>query len=401
MSKYLFDFGLLQDFSHETALIDNLSDRFQHTYIIGKTGMGKSSLMERMALYDMKQGHAVIFIDPKGESVKKLYTLAPEPEKCLYISIEHPTVINPIDKPERRLEEVISEFVQIIDVLISLTASNVVTTVYMREILGYAIKAIELPENRNIEYVIEFLLYPSVRKNARITNPLIKKYWEAFDAKDNKYYINKEKQETAKRVAARLLEISDGRMRDFVVGRNELDISEIVQNGKVVLVDTSKMSLHARTYLSNLIVYSVLSYCEFSDISPQPLLVYVDEFQLVVSNWFSDLLARSRSRAVGFTLAHQSFQQIPRQILAVILDTVHALVAFRTGDEAATRLAPYFEVKSKELFNLPKYQAWVRLGTKNTLVQCFPPLKTNTDVPLPEPGKVQKYNFLENAWVRI
>lgn len=170
------------------------------------------------------------------------------------------------------------------------------------------------------------------------------KYWSEFDPK------NKEKVECAKRVASRLIEISTGEMKDFVIGKNELDISKIVQEGKVILVDTSRMNRSSRIYLSNLIVYSVLSYCEFALNKDKPLLVYVDEFQIVVSSLFTELLARSRSSNVGFTLAHQTFHQIPRNILSDIFGTVNTQICFRCGDEEATRFAPDFRSQETGCF---------------------------------------------------
>jgi DNA helicase HerA-like ATPase len=404
--SYKLKLGWLPDIRQELPHITSLKDRFHHAYIVGKTGMGKSSMMERMAFYDIEEGNGVIYIDPKGDSTKRLYSLIPDKEKVIYVSIKTPKIINPLDKAQD-VDIIISEFVEILNVLISLTSSNPEATVLMKELISRAIKAITRDEDKNIEYLVKFLMYEDVRKKAMpyIEDTEIRKYWEIFDnpKEHAKSYKIRQKQETAQRVASRLIEVSEGKMRNFVVGRNELDISDIVTNGKVVLVDTSKMSMNARIYLSNLIVYSVLSYCEFSDINPKPLLVYVDEFQIVVSDWFADLLARSRSRQVGFTLAHQSFAQIPRNILSVIMDTVHTIVCFRTGDEVANRLSGFFDVKSKELFNLPKFNAWVRIGTDNSMIECYPPLEVKEMVspaePILPPMIKEAYNFLSDNWV--
>jgi type IV secretory pathway VirB4 component len=386
-TKYEFRFGIQDNLDHPPPVIKKLEDRFSHTYIVGKTGMGKSSLMEWMIHYDIEYGNAVIFLDPKGDSTHRIFSLHPTAE---YISINNPTVINPLDKPEYHIDDIISEFVQILDVLIQLGSSNVPTTVYMKEIIGNAIRIIDDKENRNIKYLVDFLLYEDVRKGVTIKDEKLRKYWKEFDEKEdrNRYPKNKDKIETAKRVASRLMEISQGRMEDFVVGANEFDISDIVTEGRVVLVDTSKMSKNARNYLSNLIVYAVLAYTEFATIKPKPLMVYVDEFQVTVSDWFSEILARTRSRKVGFTLAHQSFAQIPKNILSVILDVVHAMVCFRTGDEVAMRLSHYFDVKPIDLFNLKKHFAWVRLGIDNTLTHIYKPLEVELiDTPTFKPSK--------------
>lgn len=377
MERYNLSLGFLNDFNQELPEIYDLKDRFEHTYIVGKTGMGKSSLLERMADYDINKNIATIFIDPKGDSVKKLYELTEDKTRIIYISIKSPVIINPLNKEDYNIDNLIQEFIQILDVLITLTASNPESTVLMKMIIGYAMRAITKEENKNIKYITDLLLYKDVRK--ALADSLIKgtdeyNYWFNFDNKDNWQTA-----ESAKRVAARLSEISTGEMKEFVVGKNELDISNIVENNKVVLVDTSRMNRNSRIYLSNLIVYAVLSYCEFAEQKKNPLMVYVDEFQIVVSSLFSELLARSRSSKVGFTLAHQNFQQIPKNILGSIFGNVGTTICFRCGDEEAERFAPIFDVKTKDLFNLPKYQAFVRLGTDNILVETYPP-KLN-DIP--------------------
>ena len=396
MSKYELGFGYSERFEDEAPLIDNIFDRFQHTYIVGKTGMGKSSLMERMALYDMKHGNAVIYLDPHGNSAQKLYSLAPNKDNTIFISIDRPKVINPLDKGGD-IFEVINEFVQIMDNLTQLSSSNVASTVFMKEILRNAILIIDKDSNKNIKYLVDFLMYEEERAKVNIKDEDLKRYWKEFDEKEkwSRYPKNKEKIETAKRVASRLQEISSGKMKDFIIGRNELDISEVIEKGTAVIVDTSHMSENARIYLSNLIVYSILSYCEFSKAENKPCLIYVDEFQIVVSKWFSDLLARARHRQIGFTLAHQSLEQIQRNILSTILGNAHTMITFRTGIDEADRMSKVYDIKSRDLINLEKYCAWLRIGTKNMLIQCYPPLKDDNPI---APPITPTYNFLDDTW---
>lgn len=409
--KYNLVFGDSIRFADEFPEITNLNDRFEHTYIVGKTGMGKSSLLEHMAAYDIANDFAVIFIDPKGDSCKKLYQLTKDKSRIKYLSIKNPTVINPLNKEGYRLDNLIQEFIQILDVLITLTSSNPESTVLMREIINRAMHSITKEENKNLDYLTDFLLYSDVRSKLKNDLPIgsaLRKYWDEFDGIKGKIPRNNQKVECAQRLASRLLEISTGEMKNFIVGKNELDITEIVQNNKVVLVDTSHMNRNSRIYLTNLIVYSILSYCEFSYLCNKPLLVYVDEFQIVVSDFFSDLLARSRGSKVGFTLAHQNFQQIPRSILGSIFGNVGTSICFRCGDEEAKRFSTIFNIKTQDLFNLPKYQAFVRIGTDNVLIETYPPMQVAsqlTEIPeypltldensLPN----EALNFLGDEWV--
>jgi type IV secretory pathway VirB4 component len=394
-TEYKLRLGKQRDITQKQPFINRLKDRFNHTYIVGKTGCGKSTLLEHMANYDIDYGLATIFIDPKGESVKKIYELTEDKSRIIYISIKSPVVINPLNKDGYNIDNLIQEFIQILDVLITLTASNPESTVLMKMIIGYAMRAIKKEENKNIHYLTELLLYKEIRK--KLVTDLVEhtdehNYWSTFDHKDNWQTA-----ESAKRVAARLSELSTGEMKDFIVGKNELDISDIVNNNKIVLVDTSRMNRNSRIYLSNLIVYAVLSYCDFAKNKINPLMVYVDEFSIVVSSLFSELLSRSRSSKVGFTLAHQNFQQIPKNILGSIFGNCDTFMTFRCGDEEAERLAPIFDLKTKDLFNLPKYQAMVRLGTDNILIKTYPPkLEDTPDLDISNPK--QSYMFMGDEW---
>lgn len=413
MTKYSLRLGRQENLRQEMPSIRDIKDRFEHTYIVGKTGMGKSSLLERMAEYDIDFGSSVIFIDPKGDSCKKLYHLTKDKSRIHYISIESPIVINPLNKEGYRLDNLIQEFIQILDVLVTLTASNPESTVLMREIIGMAMRSITNEKDKNLDYLTKLLLYPEKREKLLATlRPQSDEwtYWDEFDSSAKGYSKNKDKIDCAKRVASRLTEISNGEMRNFVIGKNELDISKIVKEGKIVLVDTSRMNRNSRIYLSNLIVYSVLSYCEFADKIGKPLMVYVDEFQIVVSSLFTELLARSRSSHVGFTLAHQTFHQLPHNILSDVFGTVGTQICFRCGDEEAKRFASIFGIKTNELFNLPKYNAWVRLGINNTLIETYPPKLTEVPkIELPKaktqqpelPFHEKTYSFLSEQWIEF
>jgi len=366
--------------------------------------------MEHMANYDINFGLSTIFIDPKGESCRRLYELAKDKSKIKYISVKQPMVINPLNKEGYDIDDIIAEFVQILDILVTLTASNPESTVLMREIIGMALRCFN-KDQKNLSYLVDFLLYKDVRKIhlTSLTNKKYKTYWEEFDATEkNGYPRNKDKIESAKRVASRLLEISEGKMRDIVQGENELYISDLVKNGQSLLVDTSRMSRNSRIYLSNLIVYSVLSYCEYYDGEKKPLIVYVDELKTVISPLFTELLARSRGKQVGFVLAHQNINQLTPSEVSGIMGNTKTYILFNCGLDEADKYAPMFDVKPKDLFSLEKYQAWVRIGNKNSLVKTFKPLLEK--VPdLPEelekintpPDEIINHFFLSNDWIVV
>lgn len=330
-----------------------------------------------------------VFIDPSGVSCRKIYHNIQDKERVIYISIESPKIINPIHKEGYNLDILIQEFIQILDVLITLTASNPESTVMMRLIIGHAMRAISREDQKNIQFINDLLLNRDTRKilakqleQEKRQHTEEYRFWNTFD-----HSSNWQRAESAQRVAARLSEISTGEMKQFTIGKNELDIEDIVKKKKIVLVDTSRMTKNSKIYLTNLLVYAVYSYALFSENmflkNPDPLIVYVDEFSIVVSDLFDELLATTRKQSIGFVLAHQNFSQIPKNILDTIMGVVDTMISFTCGDTEAKRFGEIFDVKPRELMDLSPYSAWIRLGNDNILTDLYEPVMDYVP-PLPE-----------------
>lgn len=370
-----------------------LKDLWQHTYVIGKTGQGKSTLLLNLAIEVINEGSACIFIEPKGSIISALNRLV-DNNRLVNISFDNPLTINPLRKKGYHINDLISEFIEVLDILISLTASNVESTVLMREIITEAILCFG-EEQRDLEYLYYFLLDEKVRNNHfKGRRPA---YWEAFDGRDplNKGHNNREKIDSAKRVASRLASlINDPRMKKIVCGENKLDIKDIANHGKVLLVDTSRMSFDKRIYVSSLITHYVKSYVEFGRQKDKSLIVFVDEFQTAFSPLFSHLLALSREYKVGFVLAHQDFKQISEKVLSSVLGNVNQIVTFNCGYEEANRMKNEYgkEMKPEDFLKLKPYEAWVRIKSKVHKIACFPPPEIR------QTEEMNTVNFLREGW---
>ncbi|MCB0473615.1 MAG: DUF87 domain-containing protein, partial [Flavobacteriaceae bacterium] len=392
---------------------------YNHTYILGTTGEGKSSLLERMATYDANFGCAVIFIDPSGTSCRKVFHKVKDKSRVIYISIDNPAVINPISKNDYKIDVLIQEFIQILDVLITLTASNPESTVLMKMIIGYAMRSITKEEHKNVTYITKLLLNKETRKELVRELEIEKRietdeyrFWKNFEDRDTW-----QTRESAQRVAARLSEISVGEMKQSLVGPNEIDIEDIIKNQKIVIVDTSRMNENSQIFLTNLLIYAVISYCQMSEAkyqkNPKPLMVYVDEVAIVASILFAKGLIGARKSGVGFTLAHQNFSLIADNILQAVISNAHTKIVMNCGQDEADLFSKTFNVAQQDLLNLPRYTAWIRIDRDNTLTRLYPPIMDDVP-PLPDtiisPKPVEpkptkpkfEYHFLSNeedSWI--
>jgi len=401
-SDYSLRLGRQEDLTQKRPIIKDLKTRFQHTYIIGKPGTGKSNLLFQMALYDALQGCGVIFIDPKGEEVRKLYYSIPDKDRILTLSFDSPYILNPLRKAGYNDSDLVQEFSEILRLLIRQTVDNpIAMTALMDMLIKEAVKVIP-EEERDIDFIFGFLTQKSVReayfkKTGRITD-----YWTSFDQKGNF-----ELRQGAFRLASRLHPFQDDeRMKRIVCGENELSIKQIAKEGKILLVDTSGMSFISRIYVSSLVTHAVKSYVEFELKSWQdnpPLMVYVDEFQTCVSELFPSVMARSRGYGVGFTLCHHGFSQADEKLIDRLLGAVSTFIIFRVGEEEAERLSKVFNLKPKDFFDLPDYYAWIRIGTDNTFIKTyFTPLEIPSDFELPKKEfPKEEVNFLKDCFFPV
>ena len=252
MPDYRLKLGILQNLDSEIPYITKLKNRFNHTYIIGKSGMGKSVLMERMADYDMKYGLSVIFIDPKGDSVNKLTSNS----NYQYISFNHPVKINPLRRKGYKVDTLIREFTDVMDIMITATSINPEATVRMKEILSKAIKGFK-EEDRNLKFLNEFLSFKDIRKSYNFSDPQTRKWFNEIEDtsksgfKKASDYIN-----TMSSISSRLSQFLDNdEMSQFITTEeNEFDISSLIEQGKSLLVNTNTSDNDNQRFLSALIL---------------------------------------------------------------------------------------------------------------------------------------------------
>jgi len=381
----MIDLGIPLLADQGLAFLDE-KDRFKHLYCLGKTRTGKSTFF--LNLIKQELDNAIIVLDPAGSFAQSVTSLAP-PDRLILIDKKHPLVINPLTRKSLEWAELAKEFAEVMNACVMATSSTMESTVLMGEIILNAVRVLD-EKQKNIEYLSEFLNFHDVRRQ-HFKAP--DKYWRFFDQKDEKgWYINKEKQDSAKRVAARLSAFYvDPLMKRFTVGANEFDVLEIVREKKIVVVDLHGFDTGSQIYLGNLITHAVKSYYQHqaSEQSP-PLYVYVDEFHLFMSKFFGGMLSQCAKYNISLNLAHQNHYQITKETLNAIMGNCFVQVVFNCGAEEYEKMAEEFAIPKKEFQQLGKYEAYVRIGNKAHKVLSFPPFKIE---------KRTEYSFLREGWM--
>lgn len=371
--------------ANEGSPVIKEQDRFRHLYCLGKTRSGKSTFL--LNLITQEFDHTCIVLDPVGSFASAVVSLAPK-DRLIIVDKHHPLVINPLDRKGLSWAEQAKEFTEVMNACVTASTSTLESTVLMGEIILNAFRVLK-DDQRNIEYLSEFLNYEQVRKRH-----LPDKYWEFFDEKVGRFHVNKEKVDSAKRVAARLSAFYvDPNLKRFTIGKNQFDVLDIVTNHKVVVVNLHGFDDGSKIYLGNLITHAVKSYYQHQATENSlPLYLYVDEFHSFLTPFFNEMLAQSAKYNISVNLAHQSHSQISKATLNAILGNCYTKVVFSCGFEEAERMANEYSLRTKDFMDLGKYEAYIAIGKKPHKVKTYPP---------PELPQISAPYFLSNDWIDV
>jgi len=90
-----------------------VDDRRRHMYVIGKSGMGKSTLLENMIAQDINKGRGLAVVDPHGDLAEKIIRYIPDRrvEEVVYFNpadAEYPIAFNVVEQVEPHLRHLVA-----------------------------------------------------------------------------------------------------------------------------------------------------------------------------------------------------------------------------------------------------------------------------------------------------
>lgn len=356
------------------------SDRLSHTYVIGKTGTGKSTLLLNMMMQDVEHGNGFCLIDPHGDLVEQIYENIPKHRKRDIIYLDVPNVhqvygYNPLRyvKEEKR----------------SLAASGVLEVfkkmwsnswgVRMEHILRNTILTLlEIPDS-NLGDILRLLSDDDFRKRVvgKVTNKQIRYFWEQEFASYSPSFRQTVIAPIQNKVGAFL---TDPNVRKVLINpKQDISFRKIMDGRKILLVNLAKGKIgeDATGLLGGLLVTTLgLAAYSRQDIPAHQRLnffVYMDEFQnfttLSIANMFSEL----RKFACGIICACQYQFQIEPSTREAILGNCGTLISFRIGAKDASYIAQELAPKFKplDLVRLPNYQISLKLMINGTPSRSF------------------------------
>lgn len=367
-------------------------DRTRHVYVIGKTGMGKSTLLENMAIQDIKNGNGLAFIDPHGQTAETLLDYIPESRKddVLYFApfdTDNPVSFNVMEDvgPDRR-HLVVSGLMSVFKkIWVDAWSAR------MEYILSNTLMALLEYPGSTLLGVNRMLSDKNYRKKVvdNIKDPSVRSFWVDEFAKYNERYM----QEAGDAIKNKIGQFTANPLIRNIVGqpKSSFDIREIMDQKKILIMNLSKGLVgesNANLLGSMLTTRIYLAAMSRADMGQEEMrkapnfYFYVDEFQSFANATFANILSEARKYKLNLTIAHQYIEQMEEEVRNAVFGNVGTIISFRVGPFDAEILETVFTPKflAPDIVNLGFAQIYLTLmidgiGSQPFSATTLPPIK--------------------------
>ncbi|HAM88955.1 MAG: hypothetical protein US83_C0002G0055 [Candidatus Falkowbacteria bacterium GW2011_GWC2_38_22] len=367
------------------------ADRRRHTYIIGKSGTGKSKLIASMAIQDILNGEGVCVLDPHGDLITDIIDRIP-PERAEDVIVfspadmERPLALNLMEFDERYPEQktfVINEMIKIFDKLYDLKSTGgPIFEQYMRNAMLLIMGHVE--SGSTLMEIPKILSDPEFRKMKleKCPDPTVVDFWkkEAEKAGGDAALAN-----VVPYVTSKLTQfISNDTMRPIIgQQKSSFNLRNVMDKQKILLVDLSKGRIgEMNAFLLGMILVgkilmSSLSRADISEETRKDFYLYIDEFQNFTTDSICSILSEARKYGLNLIIANQYLGQLSQKqdtsIKDAVFGNVGTMLAFKIGSDDAEYLAKEFSpvFNQFDLINIEKYTAYVKLLIDNTASRAF------------------------------
>ncbi len=367
-------------------------DRARHMYVIGKTGMGKSTLLENMAIQDIQNGEGMAFIDPHGSAVEKLLDFIPEHrvKDVVYFApfdLDHPMAFNVMedvgyDKRHLVTSGLMATFKKIWEDAWSARMEYILTNTLLA--------LLEYPD-ATLLGVNRMYTDKAYRKKVvdNVKDPVVKDFW----TKEFAGYTDRFTQEATPAIQNKIGQFTSNPLIRNIIGqpKSSFDIRTLMDQRKILLINLSKGlvgDVNMRLLGSMLTTRIFLGAMSRADLPVEQLkksprfFFYVDEFQNFANDTFAEILSEARKYNLNLLIAHQYVEQMDEQVRAAVFGNVGTTVTFRVGPFDAEVLETVFspEFLKEDLVNLGMAQIYLTLmidgvGSRPFSAITIPPIE--------------------------
>lgn len=370
-------------------------DRLKHVYVIGKTGMGKSTALENMAIQDIQNGNGLAFIDPHGGTAEKLLDYVPEHriQDVLYFApfdLDYPISFN-------IMEDVGADKRHLVVAGLMATFEKIWADAWsarMAYILQNTLLALLEFPGATLLGVNRMYTDKDFRKQVvdNIKDVAVRSFWVDEYTK----YTDRYTQEATPAIQNKIGQFASNPLIRNIIGQSEssFNLREIMDEKKILIMNLSKGLVgegNAKLLGSMLITKIYLAAMSRADLSAKEMMItpnfyfYVDEFQSFANKSFADILSEARKYKLNLTIAHQYIEQMEEEVRDAVFGNVGTMITFRVGAFDAEVLekefAPTFT--ATDLVNLGFAQIYLKLmidgvSSQPFSAQTLPPIQKPT-----------------------
>jgi CxxC-x17-CxxC domain-containing protein len=354
-------------------------DRRRHVYVVGKTGMGKTNLIENMAVQDIQADKGLCFVDPHGETAEALLDFVPSKRinDVIYFNpadIDYPIAFNVMEKVDIEHRHLVAG--GLMGVFKKIWPD--VWSARMEYILNNCILALLEYPGSTLLGINRMLADIDYRKKVvdRVADPMVKSFWVQEYAK----YTQRYETEATAAIQNKIGQFISNPLIRNIIGKvqTSIDIRKAMDEKKILIANISKGRIgEDNSRLLGALVITKLQLAAMSRVDiPEDqrndFYLYVDEFQNFATDAFINILSEARKYRLNLVLANQYLGQLEEmtptggksnKVGDAVFGNVGTIISFRVGAEDAEFLEKEFlpDFEATDLVNLAKYNVYLKL----------------------------------------
>ena len=355
-------------------------DRRRHTYVIGKTGMGKTNLLENMIISDIKAGRGVAVIDPHGDLAEAVLNFVPASRinDVVYFNpadTDFPIAFNVMEQVDTKYRHLVAS--GLIGVFKKIWADS--WGPRLEYLLRNVILALLEYPGSTLLGVPRMFIDKEYRKKVvnKVTDPVVKAFWLNEFTKYSQQFTVDAISPIQNKVGQFL---SSSLVRNIISQTHStIDMRDIMDNKKIFIVNLAKgkigedYSALLGAMLITKIQLAAMGRADIPEEERKDFYLYVDEFQNFATESFAGILSEARKYRLDLIIAHQYIGQLEEEVRDAIFGNVGTLISFRVGAADAEWLEKEFEpiFMMNDLVNLAKYDIYLKLMINGVTGDAF------------------------------
>lgn len=370
-------------------------DRRRHIYMAGKTGMGKSTLLENMIFSDIQNGKGVAIIDPHGDLADAVLHFVPKNRTNDVIIFdpsdrEFPISFNILECPDSEKKHLVASGV--LGVFKKMFAES--WGPRLEHILRNTLLALIEAGGQSILGILRMLADDKYRLEIlkRVKDPIVLSFWNDEFGK----WQPRQRTEAVSPIQNKVGQFLSSSIVRNILGQTKSSFSLrfAMDTKKIMIINLSKGNIGED--ISNLLgamlitkfQLDVMSRSDIAEKDRTDFYLYVDEFQNFATQSFATILSEARKYKLNLTVANQYLAQMEDEVREAIFGNVGTLITFQVGFDDAKVLSDQFGgeemILPADIGSLPKYQTYLRLMIDGMPSSVFssntlPPPQNNHD----------------------